>query len=488
MSVAYFNHVTFALPVERFRFDSLASLEERLPVVTEFVLRLIHIVGQASPATVREYFGFTDEEAVSVLESMTQQGLLTLNGESVELTTFALTRFQESGTDYPLFSRVERREDILDFDLFTFSPLLPKITSRSVSENDVRLEPRPEQVSQSLERGRQSYREHFSSIVAHGRKRVSRDKVFGLYSVKDAESRGRFFAPLEVALGIDNNGELVRDMSAPFLKGSASDDLEDQLREQVSERLAQVPRDDLDHQALHEFVQIFDDQVIGRFLTGRVFDLRGYLAEVFVSRTARYQRGVEPVFGNLYMGPNADRLKDMVAERRRPDQPSGQLLAPLIWLKPGYEMWGRGVAFASTLQDLNAQLNPGGDDVHFIAQLQTGVNPSAFAPTKVPGLKNLHLAKVDGTMAPELGDCAEICLYPTGFVYALFHLPIPGAPHLRAPVGFLSTLPSHLDSAHRLLRRMIFERRYGGKVRWGAGDSSAPPIPWHDALPALNLL
>ena len=41
-----FNRVTFALPAQAFRVTAFISTEERLPAVTEFVLRLLHTCGQ----------------------------------------------------------------------------------------------------------------------------------------------------------------------------------------------------------------------------------------------------------------------------------------------------------------------------------------------------------------------------------------------------------------------------------------------------------
>lgn len=60
MSIDYtpFNRITFALPVQPFKVTAFISTQERLPAVTEFVLRLLHTCGRVSLAAFREYFGF----------------------------------------------------------------------------------------------------------------------------------------------------------------------------------------------------------------------------------------------------------------------------------------------------------------------------------------------------------------------------------------------------------------------------------------------
>ena len=98
---AEFNRVTFGLPIETFRVEAYIALDERLPVVTEFVLRLLRISGRVSIPALRDYFGFTDSEALSVLESLSRQGLIDLVDEDVQLSLFAIERFEEAGGDHP---------------------------------------------------------------------------------------------------------------------------------------------------------------------------------------------------------------------------------------------------------------------------------------------------------------------------------------------------------------------------------------------------
>ena len=51
-----FNRITFALPVQPFKVTAFISTQERLPAVTEFVLRLLHTCGRVSLAAFRDYF------------------------------------------------------------------------------------------------------------------------------------------------------------------------------------------------------------------------------------------------------------------------------------------------------------------------------------------------------------------------------------------------------------------------------------------------
>ncbi len=55
--------------------------------------------------------------------------------------------------------------------------------------------------------------------------------------------------------------------------------------------------------------------------------------------------------------------------------------------------------------------------------------------------------------------------YPTFFVAALFHVPVPDSPGLLAPVGFISTLTKHVDTAHKLAMSVGVGGAYGGRVQ-----------------------
>ena len=58
-----FNRATFGLPVESYRVDSFITKGERLPVVTEFVLRLLRICGPITVPAFRDYFELRDRIA-----------------------------------------------------------------------------------------------------------------------------------------------------------------------------------------------------------------------------------------------------------------------------------------------------------------------------------------------------------------------------------------------------------------------------------------
>ena len=181
-----FNRVTFGLPVETFRVQAHIALEERLPVVTEFVLRLLRICDRVSLSAFRDYFGFSDSEALAVVESLSRQGLLDVHDDELQLSRFSIERFDEAGGEFPRFSKVELKSDTVTFDLISFTPLRP-VRGDVPSDNVVKLDAAEDVLGQSVERARDAYRQRYPEIASL--REDLREKSFGVYSVEEIESK-----------------------------------------------------------------------------------------------------------------------------------------------------------------------------------------------------------------------------------------------------------------------------------------------------------
>lgn len=477
-----FNRVTFGLPVETFRVDAYIALEERLPVVTEFVLRLLRICGAVNLTAFRNYFGFTNSEALAVIDSLVRQGLLEVVDEEVQLSRFSIERFEESGGEHPRFSKVELRSDTVTFDLISFTPLRPQ-ASEAQSDNLLKLEASDEAIGESVERARMAYRQRFAEVAAL--RGDLRDRSFGVYSVEEVESKRRAYVPIPVSFALDSNGQVQR-MIDPIFERAAPDELVQFVNQQVT---AMIPKTlALGNADLEEFIETFELPLLRQYLQGKKFDLFRYLTEVHLTRAARYPVGVEPIFGNLYLQDNLARIVTRIKDRRHGTRRHGPLLTSLAWMAPDDMLWGRGNAFAQAVTELVSHLREGksSDNLHLLAYAEQGEEQAVSSRFRVPGLTELHFSRPlppDGML---MGGRLELMLYPTGFMAAVIHLPSPGNPGLWMPIGIFSALPKHLDIAQQLLRKAIAGRRYGRKARFLQKDAGASPTTFEDALPFLN--
>lgn len=458
-STTEFNRVTFGLPVETFRISAHIALDERLPIVTEFVLRLLRICSRVKLSELRDYFGFTDSEALSMVESLARQGLLEVEEDDVQLTAFAIERFEEAGGDHPRFSKVELKQDTVTFDLISFMPL--RADRGSVpSDNIIKLDADEEVLGGSIERAKNAYRHRYPEIASM--REDLREKSFGVYSIEDVESRRRSYVPIPVSFSLDNEGQVVRGIDTAF-EQIAPADLLQFVNEQVT---GCIPRTlSLGQPGLEDFIDTFNVQVMRRYVVGKKFDLNGFIMDVHIAKSVKFPKGTIPIIGNLYLPRNRERILTRLADRRDGKRRHGKLLSSLAWLVPDYPLWGRGEAFASTVASLVSMLRSSNmsDDLYLFASTEQGAEVSTTNLFRVQGLRELHFCGSQGSDGRIMGGRVELMLYPTGFVAALFHISLPGNDGLWLPIGFISTLPRHLDVAHKLLRQSMAAGKYGGE-------------------------
>lgn len=477
-----FNRVTFGLPVETFRVDAYIALEERLPVVTEFVLRLLRICGAVNLTAFRNYFGFTNTEALAVIDSLVRQGLLEVVDEDVQLTRFTIERFEESGSEHPRFSKVELRSDTVTFDLISFTPLRSQANAAKF-ENLLKLEALDDVIGDSVELARMAYRQRFPEVAAL--RGDLRDRSFGVYSVEEVESKRRNYVPIPVSFSLDIDGQIQRQIDQTFER-AAPPELVQFVNEQVT---AAIPKTlSLGVDDLEEFIDTFELPLLRQYLQGKKFDLFRYLTEVHLTKAVRYPVGIEAIFGNLYLADNLKRITNRIKDRRQGSHRHGPLLTSLVWLTPDDVLWGRGDAFALTVSELQSCLSGGdsSDKLHMLAYAEQGQEQAVVNRFRVPGMTELHFSRPlppDGML---MRGRLEIMLYPTGFMAAVIHLPSPGNPGLRMPIGIFSAMPNHLDLAQKLLRKAMGGRRYGKKAKFSQRDAAVSPTTFEEGLPFLN--
>jgi hypothetical protein len=477
-----FNRITFGLPVETFRVDAYIALEERLPVVTEFVLRLVRICGQIPLPAFRNYFGFSDHEALAVVDSLSRQGLLDVLDDEISLSRFAVERFEEAGGEHPRFSKVELKKDTVTFDLISFTPLRSK-GGDLPSDNIFKLNAADEVLGESIERARAAYRQRYPEIASM--REDLKEKSYGVYSVENVESKRRNYIPVPVAFALDQEGQIERKIDETFER-FAPPALIQFVTEQVT---ASIPKTlSIGVAGLEEFIETFDLKLMSQYIIGKKFDIAAYLTDVHVARSIKYSKGMDAVFGNLYLQENRERIISRIKDRREGNRRHGKILTSLAWMTPDYPLWGRGDAFAESVSALSNELcsEKSGDSLYVFAHAEQGQETMVTNQLRVPHLKELHFSRPSARDGILMAGRLELMLYPTGFMVALCHLSLPSSAGLWVPIGFMSSLPKHLDTAHKLIRATLGGKRYGRRARFAQKDSNYSPSSFEEGCSFLH--
>lgn len=202
------NLITFALPARQFVIHSSVTVNESLPKVTEFALRLIRLCEDIEAEQLAQYFGFTIKETRLLLESLVDQSLVEFDGSSIRLTPYAESKFY-TDDDLPRFSVVKPRTDSVDFDLVTFHPL-NNVRSRKTPAYACELPIDQKQVGDSTRLAEQAYQTHFQRILKA--KERTNDKI-DIYKISNVKSDKLFGVPLEVGFFLNEELEVERQIA-----------------------------------------------------------------------------------------------------------------------------------------------------------------------------------------------------------------------------------------------------------------------------------
>lgn len=464
-----FNRITFALPVQPFKVTAFISTQERLPAVTEFVLRLLHTCGRVSLAAFREYFGFSEAEALSVIESLDRQGYVVLTEEELTLSEEMRQRFETSPDDCPWVTKLKRRTDVVSFDLLTFS-MLGRAEFAFATANWVKLNPPPTLVGNSLEQARRAYRESFARIEREtARSRGDeRERSYGVHSIESVEARKPGFIPLTVSLEVDAKNAVTVKLPNEFEAG-ASLGLLSEFRESVAATLEASARSG--DAGLQDFLAMFELDFLRPYAPSAELDAHKLATDI--ERGLSAPTGVQPLFGGLYLRKNRDAVLGHVHEARSGRKGQASFQSSLGWLAPDYALWGRGEDFRQSVDAFRKAIrNTGkGDDLVIFDRADERQEPAVRSKYTGTGLVELHLLRPRPASSEYWQESLELMLYPGRFAVVMFHAALPSTPGARVPFGFISTRPKHLRLVHQLMLDAGHGNRYGG--RWSPNRDGA---------------
>lgn len=438
-----YAELTFGLPAQRFGITCAISLEETLPVVNEFAIRMIQTCGSLRPAQLQSFFGFSDRETTIVIRGLLEEKLIRWEDEQLALTSYALSKFVESYDGIPRCVRVKEWSGDVTFELLTFSPLDRRVTPTTLrshielSGSDVDREARTAYWAE------RSFQEHFYNIVPQqGRMQI--------YKISEIEPKERFIAPLQCTflVSLDGKAEVTRSLPDRNLEDRA------EVVQAISDALGRRPR--RTNEGLPEALRLFGVWDTSAFAASGTLDVVRYLDLVHVIKANPFGCDVSPITGALYLSENRKLLKERLAllAELHGDGPARRTV---YWLAPDVLFWGRSLATRSLIWDLKrivrGAVGASAADVETEEdaawpEVRTFVQPGRITDRQslrayadaVPHGVGLTRAVLDGNV--------EVLWIPDVFVCVLYHYQTEHA--IPLPLGFFSSAPAQLEAAKRL--------------------------------------
>ena len=438
-----YAEITVGLPAQRFGINCAVTVEETLPVVNEFAIRMIQTCGALSPTHLQGFFGFSDREIEVVVRGLQEEKLVRWEEENLALTSYALTKFLESPDGVPRCVRLKEWNGDARFDLISYSLLDGRVVPTNLRAVVEVVGCDPDRDSRTAYWAERSFQDHFHDLVPQQTR-------MQIYKISEIEPKERFLAPLSCTFQVSLDGSPEVHRSLPD-KNLEDDPL---IAQAISDVLSKCQR--RSNQGLVEVLRYFGVWDKSAFAQDGGLNFARYLDLVHIVKGNPFGHNVTPMTGALYLPGNRRELKDKLSliTELYSSSPGRRTV---YWLAPDVPLWGRSLSTRSFVGELRRFAKGGPNapapsiDVEEPSErpaVRTFVQPGRIQERAavraysdaVPDGVGLSRSIMDGNV--------EVLWIPGELVCVLYHYQTEHA--IPVPIGFYSTDTELIERARTL--------------------------------------
>lgn len=455
--------IDFAVPAQQFRIEYTLVDKGGLPVIPEFLLRLLKI-SALLPAEIAKYFGFTQKELSTALTPFLQSGEIRIRPDGrAELTELGIRLFSESH-ETPVVKRKQERQQTYAFDLLALS-YLGKRVKNITSKRTLELQASPSTLTDSCRLAVSAFMGQIYDIHrtgdlgGSGQERMPPE----LYKVADAQKIQDGWEVVEERAAIDPDARQVRFIARGGLRES-----EDYIRQRTEQLLKQISTNNLDQ--VIALADRFGDTGSYEYLKSEGIDL-GALHRAAKSSNLTDNR----LFGAIHLQGNWDKVSSLLRKHLKEVQSSPlENSLTLTWLAPAaHGLWGKSARhgeMCSTFAELSNARSKGSKTKINVFDLKILV-PLADQWDR-PGIKRA------------VSDCADAKEFLHGFIESedlapveaiiikerlaivIYHVVTPEASQVPIPFGFITEDPSKISAISTFINQTLDQYITGNKQRY----------------------
>lgn len=339
--------VDFQISCRRFTIRATITRDRQLPVVDEFVLRLLAILERMSITRMRSWFGFSKGEIDAVLIDIRRKGLVEFDGDDVILAPAGRDLFR-GGKDEDVPNIVEVAPLISDvwFDLVSRN-MIPRSRTRNV---DYLLRMREDESARAFPEtyARAAFHDNFRDYVKRIRRFPDPDNI-NLYSISDVEggSYGYQVLPAKVVLDMDRRS--VRPIFADMADAGLSFQ---RLTVAANDAWLNAFAPEPASSAAAEFERLTGHDWLSA-LAKEPSDM-SHWAKALAGSTSE-DAHFRSTVGAIYLSSNLSKILDVITK-------SGNAASKITlkWLRPSGFAWGRTLRISETLNEIREALKGAG--------------------------------------------------------------------------------------------------------------------------------
>jgi hypothetical protein len=435
--------VNFGLPLQRYQFDFYVTKEERLPIVSEFILKLIFTCNKIKQIDIQTFFGLTEDETNQLIKYLFEKYYVIYEGDYLMLSEFMANKFYENSKDFPSLTKVEWRRENINFDLLSFTKI-DRWLDVNMTSDFIPINPEEVIRSKSEQYVKDSFKAQFSEMIGKvDRKHVQK---INLYSIDSIDYKAECFLPIPVTFYLNyETGDVEREYNQEILTNSK---LINSLNSAITTYLESKQRSN-GNSTFIKFVDYFKLDIFKRFILGNQFNHNLFISESYLSNPNQSSNNIY-IVGSPYLNnltTNQDVLQSYYIELIE------KLLiennSSFVWALPEIDTWGKSHIYQDFIYKVKNQLKPS-DKLSIMANIfnkrEANRINSLFLKSKEQQVEITDVTIKDRSFS--LGANIEILL-SKNFVLILYYYKIGNNPEF--PIGFCSTDPFQIERAGKYL-------------------------------------
>ncbi|NAZ94027.1 putative dsRNA-binding protein [Vibrio toranzoniae] len=440
------SKVCFGLPMKSFFIDYTVSKKRELPVVKEFVIRLIYSLTLTSLETIQDYFGFTSKEMLAIVDDLQEENLIEWESGKVKLTYYAMSKFtEEDGNLRPTFFEVTDEASPVEFELYSFRMLSTDVRRSGSQDFSVSLNLPDDCYRNLLSKAQNAFDTNFTLF----RELVLKEDVFSeikdLYKINQVSDRFDSTLPLEVEYFVDTESPNILKME--YVSKTVDEWDEDKSMFSLMDSTIQVDMAKDLQESFSEYLQASNDPLLVQYWDddARTLNLKA-VANHYENGLTKLSDDTFMLLGNFYTERNRDiltsRLKGIFEEK--PDY-SG-----LIWLTNAEsKTWGKTTDLSKLVDEVYGFF----DKRKKTSKVILGMTCQSHQESMT--LRN-NFWKLSDALLMDLparfgGENAEFMIIPGLMVASLFHAQLDDQRDISFPVGYVSFEPKLISEVSKKL-------------------------------------
>lgn len=427
------NKVCFGLPMKSFFMDYTVSKKRELPVVKEFVIRLIHSLSSTTLDTIQGYFGLTNKEILAIVDDLQEENLIEWGEGKVKLTYYAMSKFtEEDGNLRPTFFEVTDETSPVEFELYSFRILSSDVRRSGSQDFNISLNLPDECYRNLLNKAQNAFDTNFNLF----RELVLKEDVFSeikeLYKINQVTDRYDSTLPLEVEYFIDT--ESPNTLRMEYASKTVDEWDEDKSFFSIMDSTIEVDTMKDQYDSFNDYLSASNDPFLIQYWDDNARTLN---TKALVNH---YEHGLTKInddtfmlLGNFYTENNREtlsyRIKSIFKDK---SEHSG-----LIWLtNPESKTWGK----TSDLNKLLDEIYTLFDKRKSISKIVLGMACKSFQESIALSNNFWKLSNIELMDFPAQygGEDAEFLIIPGVMIASLFHFQMNDKRGISLPVGYVS--------------------------------------------------